>query len=378
MRIAIACLLAAVLGVLSVADARERILERTARLSEPSCDTGGLPSGRRTPSCEPADLLAQARANVVASPLSASTLSDLGYMLLANGDGARGAAALELAGSLGWRDQPTQLYWLSAAQQAGDATITAQRLDALLRTDPSGKIAAALVPLEATSQGRAALAERIRYNPAWKNYALIDVASLPAAGLDNRLATIALARRLGATFDCGLVRDNIRRATEVRADTPAARLWDAACGTASAPSSGRLDFSAADARSPFGWRLASRGGLEVRIGDGPAPLTGEALEIRSDGPLQRPAAQRPLSLSPGAYRLSWRAVTIEGDLKPSLDLRCDGRPGTLVSAPSSSASVVTVEVPGSGCARQLMIVRGSDNGVGAAWIGQVDLRPVTN
>ena len=93
---------------------------------------------------------------VRADPIDPASTSLLGAARFAGGDGPGAAAAFRVAGALGWRDQPTQLYWLLAALQAGDYPVATERLDALLRQAPVYPQAPALLGrLGATPGGRA-------------------------------------------------------------------------------------------------------------------------------------------------------------------------------------------------------------------------------
>src|SRR3546814_8811137 len=81
----------------------------------------------------PRAALVEAQRSVRTAPIDPSTTSALGSSLLTLGQLDRAYAAFAVAGTLGWRDVPTQLYWLAQAQAVGDVDVLAQRLDALLR-----------------------------------------------------------------------------------------------------------------------------------------------------------------------------------------------------------------------------------------------------
>ncbi|HZF46725.1 MAG TPA: hypothetical protein VEZ26_10330, partial [Sphingomonadaceae bacterium] len=78
--------------------------------------------------------------------------------------------AFRVSAQRGWRDRLTQIYWYDAAMRANDVERAALRADALLRANPNLEGAAKLLaPLEATAEGRLALARRLAEAPAWSN-----------------------------------------------------------------------------------------------------------------------------------------------------------------------------------------------------------------
>src|SRR3546814_21053181 len=81
----------------------------------------------------------------------------------------RAYAAFAVAGTLGWRDVPTQLYWLAQAQAVGDVDVLAQRLDALLRLNIRHDVVAnSLHVLGQTPLGQQALAMLLTKDPPWE------------------------------------------------------------------------------------------------------------------------------------------------------------------------------------------------------------------
>ena len=108
---------------------------------------------------DPHTALEQAKWAVRTAPIDPSTTSALGSASLALGQTKRAYAAFVVAGSLGWRDISTQLYWLTQGVAAGNVDVVKPRLDALLRLDiDNDAIDNSLDLLERTRPGQAALA----------------------------------------------------------------------------------------------------------------------------------------------------------------------------------------------------------------------------
>ena len=105
----------------------------------------------------PDQIAASARAALNRDPVNQRLLGLWGSAELARGEDARAEAIFRVAGGLGWRDRPTQLYWYAVARDGGDFVVAASRLDALLRTG-ANEFLPELRELESVSAGRAARA----------------------------------------------------------------------------------------------------------------------------------------------------------------------------------------------------------------------------
>lgn len=239
-----------------------------------------------------------ARAALRRRPVDAATLRVAGLSAIAAGQPARGDALMRLAGTAGWRDVPTQLYWAEVALDGGEMDVAAERLDAVARVQPLHPRARALLGrLEASAAGRAALLRRWREPTGWTAIHLEQIDDLSPAALGVRVATIEAARRAGVPLDAAaLDRLGWGLLDRGRADL-AYRL------AVRAPGHWVADF-AADASSrpgPFAWTLSAAPGLDalVELRGGRA-----ALHARASGPSLLPIATHLLRLPPGPARLT--------------------------------------------------------------------------
>src|SRR3546814_20975778 len=115
----------------------------------------------------------------------------------------RAYAAFAVAGTLCWRDVPTQLYWLAQAQAVGDVDVLAQRLDALLRLNIRHDVVANSLPVPGkTPLGQQALALLLPNDPpvAWPFVAALG--ELAGADLARRLTPTTLAAHHAPTLHC--------------------------------------------------------------------------------------------------------------------------------------------------------------------------------
>lgn len=124
-------------------------------------------------------------------PAEAAHLGLLGSARLGSGDAANADEAFRASVALGWRDPATQLYWYAGALRRGDWRQAAARADAILRVRPhSDRMQVLVAPLEASGEGRAALAERLAARPRWLDRYLRSSDGLGPGGIVARAETV--------------------------------------------------------------------------------------------------------------------------------------------------------------------------------------------
>ena len=189
------------------------------------------------------DALAIAQSAVARAPIEPSSTALLGAAWLGKGDAARARAAFTVAGKLGWRVPLTQAYWMRAALDVDDTRIAALRLDALLRQQPAllGE-ERLLAPLEATTEGRTALAARLATRPPWLAYYVNDHGEASRDAMLRRasvLLTLAAPRPTGFAqqLGCEAIRPAAVRLVVLNEPGVAQQVWRAHCGVAPMPQS---------------------------------------------------------------------------------------------------------------------------------------------
>jgi hypothetical protein len=104
---------------------------------------------------------------LLSDPVDPAVVGRLGWARMLAGDAGGAEAAFRVSGPMGWREPYTQIYWIGQGLHRGQAGLSAQRLDALLRQSPQfegrDRLFAAIT---ATPEGRAALAGQMGGSPA--------------------------------------------------------------------------------------------------------------------------------------------------------------------------------------------------------------------
>lgn len=315
---------------------------------------------------------------VSADPVDPASASLLGAARFAGGDGAGAAAAFRVAGARGWRDQPTQLYWLIAALQVRDYAVATERLDALLRQAPGYPQAGVLLgQLGATPAGRAALAERLAARSGWFHVYLTAFDGVTPAQLADRALVLeepALDPSQVTCTEIGPLAGALyaqHRAVEAR------RLWRSHCGARDALLvDGGFDAARLTETSPFAWQFAGEGGLDLRLEPG-ANGAGQILVASSALPQRRIVAVQALQLSPGNYRLGWRARDAAGSPSPRIVARLSCKRGEgvwLDATPRTDGSRAALAVVAAACPLQWLELA-LDPGSGAVTLDDVSLAP---
>ncbi len=109
-----------------------------------------------------------ATAAIAASPIEVVAVRTLGQARNARSRGA-GHSLMLLAGRLGWRDRPTQLWLIEQALLAGDIEIALQRAEAMVRLQRDRELVFSLLRLLAmTPENRHGLVRSLAANPFWR------------------------------------------------------------------------------------------------------------------------------------------------------------------------------------------------------------------
>lgn len=336
----------------------------------------------------PQTALVQAQRAVRTAPIDPVSTSALGSSLLALARSEQAYAAFVVAGGLGWRDIPTQLYWLSQATLDGDVEVVAQRLDALLRLNiDNTSVDSSLQLLERTPTGQAALAALLSKNPPWEARFLTETSQLQGDDLDGRVSVIGLAAQNGAELDCDAIGAAVARLISGGRLIAAQELWRRTCDLHGNADVTDGAFEVDDARrsaSPLDWKFLAQAGLDVEIEGAPRPLHDHALRIQSNLTVRTVAAKQLAALAPGRYRLSWLTALADGKPDNTIDvaLRCNGRePIETADAGQARGRGVTktFSVPLKGCPFQTIEIQKAANGSGralAGWIDDVQIAPL--
>lgn len=333
---------------------------------------------------DPQGALRRAQWAVRTAPVNPAATSALGSASLALGQANHAYAAFVVAGSLGWRDIPTQLYWLAQGVATENVDVVKPRLDALLRLNiDSDAVDNSLHLLERTQPGRAALAALLMENPPWESRFLLGTSQLDGDDFEERVAAIDLAAAKGAAIDCGAVGNAASRLIVAGRIGAAKDLWRRACDRTGDLylSDGAFEIDPAKlSTSPFDWRLQARAGLDVSIAPAPVPLNGHALRIASSMTVRTVVARQLTALGPGRYHVAWQTVrggSSEPDDSITVLIRCNGTELLdMINSPTPTTAanrvVKTISIPAQGCPIQAIDIQKAASNSGDTEVGWID------
>ncbi len=269
--------------------------------------------------------LRHAERAVRADPASQKAIASLALARASAGDAAGAQSAFQVAALGGWHEPIVLLYWHGIAQSEGNLPQAAAWADAALRAFPAISDPEKLFgPLEATAQGRKALAERLILEPDWADryFALKPIGP---DGLQNRLLTARQVAKLGHRLGCRTPLPLVGRLLGEGKRALAASLWADHCD-GSGLSSGLVDDNFAElARDqrylPFGWRLHAGADISISFAES---YTGEPiLRLSNTSLVTRNVLSQPAVFEPGDYRVrvesAGRGALAAGRLKVSYD-----------------------------------------------------------
>lgn len=252
------------------------------------------------------------------SPVDPSSSALLASARLALDDPAGAQRAFRVAGQMGWRVPFTQAYWMQQAIAAGNLTVAATRMDALLRQHPwvLGQ-PSVLAPLEGNPAGRQAIASRLMAAPTWLSTYAFSVEGLSAEVISERAQVLQLLAARGVRVGCEMAAPPTTRLVDTGRVAEALTLWRSQCPEAGTAIPADPDFAnlrISGARSYFEWDLLGSADVGVVIVPG-SKAPAQQLEIHNGSSFTRPILRQLIVPAPGHHRLSWQATTTDG--KPS-------------------------------------------------------------
>lgn len=337
---------------------------------------------------------ALARRSLEEAPLSARALRTLGFARQEQSDGEGAARYVSLAGGLGWRDTPTQLWLIEAYVRQGDFPAALERIDALARRRQlPEQVNALLLGTALDPAARAALGERLAQDPPWR-YGFFEAAhQLPPESLDafaDFLASfVSAGNALRPEEVEGFVtnlyqqgqyrraRETWRRFAEVGREGAGSLLFDGGFD--------RARLGPGPHRSLFEWNFPRPPGGEVRLVPPPGRRHEQALHASSRGNARYEVAEQTLALVPGRYTLVADAIAEPGARLEGFSwiVECVPSRRTLLTderqdaLPDGWARLTrTFEVP-SGCEAQRLklVLRGGQTRALDLWFDRVAVRP---
>lgn len=251
---------------------------------------------------------AAAHNSLAIAPLQAAPLRNLALIADQNGEPEQFRHFLTLAGSLGWRDKPTQLLLVRQSLAIGDRAMMAQRLDSLLRRnyrreELNSLLAGVLGDEGANKEIAARLAER----PQWRGGFIAFLARSAAVNAENfkslakslKETDAPLSEREASAFLAGLVDDQRYE--------DAGSIWHVV-SDGKQPGDGqfeRVTGKLSDAIQPFAWRANKLFGTSIAIGPPINEWQRNAAIISGNGFSSGTVMDQLIALTPGSYSFSF-------------------------------------------------------------------------
>ena len=243
--------------------------------------------------------------SIARAPFKAQSLRVFGLASIDAKDAERGVAAMALAGSLGWRDTPTQLWQAEMAARSAAWSVAAERLDALARRRQAVAEAFRLMrAIAIVPEGATAVKARLDARPEWRSgfFSFMEPMSPELArGHEAILDAVArgrspeLASEAAPYVSMLLGRGDFARGRQLWT------RWIARPGSAPAGQLQDGSFQRAvrsDAPPSFGWKIRNVPGADATPskGEGATGIHVEAA-VGSSGTL----IDQLLTLAPGTY-----------------------------------------------------------------------------
>lgn len=312
---------------------------------------------------------ADARNLLLREPLSARAYSRLGQISILNGDKDQADLLMQAAARRSLRDGPSQVWIFARALERGDHKAAAQAFDILMRRRPDlfdTLAPAAMAALDQSPDARAAMAERLALEPAWRRRLLAAYVQ-KAATAQHAYDVLQQLRRTPAPPSDAEMRSYIDRLLGERAYVAAYVAWAQHHSLQDAADDGVSDggFEAEPALPPFGWTFKVADGAATQRGPA-ADGRGWVLQASAAGGLsRRTLAEQMMVLSPGVYQLSGRAWTRAGDPESRFvwSIRCVGgaERASMTEGRSSPGRwrtfAVDLEIPATGCDAQMLALQ---------------------
>lgn len=299
------------------------------------------------------------------APYSAHSVRTIGLIDAVRGDDAGSTSWLSLAGGLGWRDVPTQI-WISdrllAAARYEDAF---PHLEAILRQQEPEQASQPILPvlnrLASIPQARAAMIDRLVQLPPWRGVFMTRVAALAPADFAGREALIGDLRTTASPVTRAELQPYVSRlftageharARTLWLDLSADRRWVDPAGVYD----GGFDVAPDGVPFPFEWQIPSN--AEAFAAIEPDAAGDSSLHISATGEMPPTLIEQHLLLSAGSYELTAQMVGSKGADAVHWEMHCvDGAPipmRNLTTGRHQSASFV---VPPGNCPVQRLELR---------------------
>lgn len=255
---------------------------------------------------------ALSRRAVLASPMEAGALRNLGFLVAIGGREDEADRILSLAGKLSKRDYFTHAWLLDRRFRLGDVVASISEADIVLRQRQTSwpVVIPELVRISGDTRILSPMTDALARRPLWRGLYLQQL------GSDGRDASAVYAqlRLLRATAAPPSVNEMRSYFARFDGSENIAQLWSE--WLALTPERGKPglirdgDFEGIDAAPPFNWTLYPNDGVYAELSDNPDG-DGKSLYVSFEGGVGVGFAHQMLLLDAGSYRLTGRVFADE-------------------------------------------------------------------
>lgn len=317
-----------------------------------------MAAAQRLSDNDPAGARIFARQALTISPISAAALRDLGLAEQGLGHWQESSALLSQSAALGWRDEPTQLWLAQAYLQAKDYRHAAERLDAVLRTDPSSASLFDILDQGIADKAlAAAMAERLELNPTWRSRYLQYIGTGTSALSKAMLLTDLIHSKTPPSREDIL--PVVSRLVQTGDVEQAKNLWLAVQHSSGELYDPGFEHVTATGASPFEWGQLAVLGTNART-EQARDGEGTSFSVTTDGSATGILLRQLVTLTPGEHIFDYKG-TVPENARPAFgwQLRCfKGR--TLLSTIGTASPPYRFSVPGE-CQPQYIELRVTSN-----------------
>lgn len=313
-------------------------------------------------------------AAVTRAPYTVQAVRTIGLIDAGRGADAAAGFWMGLAGGLGWRDIPTQLWIADRLIAGGRYADALPRLEALVRQQNGAP--STLRPLNALAdipRARAVLVARLAQRPPWRGAFLIGIGALAPEDVAGRDALVAELSATPAPVTRAELQPDVARRAGSGDVVQARALWlgfaaDRRRLAGSGLYDGGFDAASGDVSFPFEWSIPDMAAALVTIA--PDETGNPALVVRASGDLPPLLMTQQLLLAAGTYLVGAGTERGAGADQIHWEMRCvSGAPLPLMPERGGSGAL-RFTVPATGCPTQRLELHGSPLGDGTP----VDLR----
>ncbi|HEY6047713.1 MAG TPA: O-antigen ligase family protein [Sphingomicrobium sp.] len=264
------------------------------------------------------DALANAKAALALSPISAPAIRTIGVLRIAEGDKAAGDGLMGIASTLSWRDPLTQLWAIDAAQRSHEPAKAVERAEALFRQQVF--VAPALVELlHGSTDPRLipTLVAHLASRPPWRADFFNSTPLVPPPDLPTVATIVDQLDRTRAPLTPDEWGPVARALLAAEQDQLAQQLWRRLHATSLLTNG---DFTQGHTRAgltvPQWWHA----GAFAILDQPPFDRADQAVRLIANQP--QILLSQQLMLEPGIYTLSFRAAAEDAPAKLTWRLSC--------------------------------------------------------